>query len=58
MTLVRRTSPFGELVSSAGTDDRAPSLDQISQILFVVDLTNAKPGTSGRFWIRSAEFRK
>jgi hypothetical protein len=49
---------FKDLVPSAGTDPGEPALDQVSQILFVVDTTNTKPGTSGRIWIRSAAFQK
>ena len=49
---------FKDLVPSAGTDPGKPLLDQVSQLLFVVDTTNTKPGTAGRFWISSAVFRK
>ena len=51
------TVSFKDLVPSAGTDPESPLLDQVSQILFVVDTTNTKPGT-GRFWIKSAAFQK
>ena len=53
-----RTVYFNDLVPSAGTDPEKPVLDQVSQILFVVDTTNTKPGASGRFWIKSAAFQK
>jgi hypothetical protein len=49
---------FRDLVPSAGTDPEKPVLDQVSQILFVVDTTNTKPGTAGRIWIKSAAFQK
>ena len=49
---------FKDLVPSADTDPAKPVLDLVSQILFVVDTTNTKPGTAGRFWIKSAVFRK
>jgi hypothetical protein len=52
------TISFKDLVPSEGTDPEKPLLDQVSQILFVVDTTNTKPGTAGRFWIRSAAFQK
>jgi hypothetical protein len=52
------TVSFKDLVPSAGTDPEKPLLDRVSQILFVVDATNTKPGTTGRFWIRSAAFQK
>jgi hypothetical protein len=49
---------FDELSPSPGTDAPRPPLDQIAQILFVVDTTNAKPGSSGRFWITRAALEK
>jgi hypothetical protein len=49
---------FNDLVPSAGTEPGKPLLDRVSQILFVVDTTNTKPGSAGRFWIRSAAFQK
>lgn len=52
------TVVFKDLLPSAGTNPGKPLLDQISQILFVVDTTNTKPGAAGRFWIRSAAFQK
>ncbi len=52
------TVSFKDLVPSAGTDPGTPLLDQVSQILFVVDTTNTKPGTAGRFWISRAVFQK
>ena len=52
------TVSFEDLSPSGGTDPGTPLLDQVSQILFVVDTTNTKPGTSGRFWISRAVFQK
>ena len=52
------TVSFKDLVPSAAADPVKPLLDQVSQILFVVDMTNTKPGTAGRFWIKSAAFQK
>jgi hypothetical protein len=49
---------FDDLTPSADSDPEKPLLDEVSQILFVVDTTNSKPGSSGRFWIRSAAFQK
>jgi hypothetical protein len=48
------TVDFAELVPSEGTDIAEPPLEQVSQILFVVDTTNTRPGSSGRLWIQSA----
>jgi hypothetical protein len=36
------------------TRTATPPLDAVHSIVFVVDLTHAKPGSSGRFWIHSA----
>jgi hypothetical protein len=49
---------FKDFVPSAASDPVKPLLDQVSQILFVVETTHAKPGTAGRFWIKSAAFQK
>jgi hypothetical protein len=53
-----RTVDFRELRPSDGTAEPAAQLDQISQILFVVDTVNTKPGTAGAFWISTPEFRR
>jgi hypothetical protein len=52
------TVSFDELVPIAGTDTPTPPLDEVTQILFVVDTTNTKPGTSGRLWFKSAALEK
>ncbi len=49
---------FADLVPSEGTATAKPPLEQVSQILFVVDTTNTKPGSSGRLWIQSAALEK
>jgi hypothetical protein len=49
---------FKDLVPSAGTPPGQPALAQVSQVLFVVDPANAKPGTSGRIWMKNAAFQK
>ncbi len=35
-----------------------PVLAEVRSVLFVIDTTNAKPGTSGRFWIRQASLQR
>ena len=52
------TIDFNDLVPSADTETPTPALAEVTQLLFVVDTTNTKPGTAGRFWIRSAAFRR
>jgi len=46
-----RTVFFDELTPAGETDTDKPALAEIRSILFVVDSTNTKPGTSGRVWI-------
>ncbi len=36
----------------------APPLAKIRNVMFVIDLTNARPGTSGRFWIEKAALER
>ena len=53
-----RIIKFSDLAPSDGTAAATPPLDQISQILFVVDTVNTRPGESGRVWIKSPEFQR
>ena len=46
-----RTVYFDDLTAEGAADTDKPPLSQIRNILFVVDSTNTKPGTSGRVWI-------
>ena len=46
-----RTVYFDDLTPAGSTDSDKPALAEIRSILFVVDSTNTKPGTSGRVWI-------
>ena len=43
--------PFASLRAAVGNSS-LPPLDRASSVLFVVDLTNSRPGESGRFTIR------
>jgi hypothetical protein len=54
----QRTVYFRDFVPSAETDPPTPPLEDVAQILFVVDTTNTRPGTSGRLWIKSAALQK
>jgi len=54
----QHTVYFNDLVPSAETEPAQPPLEEVTQILFVVDTTNTKPGTSGRFWISAATLEK
>jgi hypothetical protein len=49
---------FDDLTPTGATDSRSPPLEQIRSILFVVDTTNTKPGSSGRLWINAAALER
>jgi hypothetical protein len=48
---------FDDLTPIGVTRTLKPVLAEVRSVLFVIDTTNAKPGTSGRFWIRQASLR-
>ena len=45
-------------VGSAIAEPPLPPLADIISVLFVVDLTNSKPGTSGRVWLSNVRFER
>jgi hypothetical protein len=49
-----RRVDFDDLTPTGARDSRQPPLDGVRSILFVVDTTNTKPGSSGRVWIKAA----
>ena len=53
-----RTVYFDDLTPVGATETWKPPLADVRHILFVVDTTNTKPGTSGRFWIKSAALER
>lgn len=53
-----RTIYFGDLTPVGGTRTWRPAVGSVRSILFVVDTTNTKPGTSGRVWIKSAALER
>ncbi len=53
-----RTIDFDDLRPVGDTHTVQPVLDGIRSILFVVDITNTKPGDSGRIWIRKAALER
>jgi hypothetical protein len=50
----KRTVFFADFVPVGAAPAAPASLADIRTILFVVDTTNTKPGSSGRLWIKSA----
>jgi hypothetical protein len=49
---------FDDFRQVEGTPALAPPLGDVRRILFVVDTTNTKPGTSGRVWITAPALQK
>jgi hypothetical protein len=49
---------FDEFRQLEGSPAAAPNLADVQRILFVVDTTNAKPGTLGRVWITAPQLQK
>jgi len=49
---------FDEFRQLEGNPAAAPNLADVQRILFVVDTTNAKPGTLGRVWITAPQLQK
>ena len=43
---------FADMQPAPENPTPRPPLDEVNAILLVVDTTNAKPGTTGRMWIR------
>ena len=53
-----RTVFFDDLTAAAGADTDTPPRAEIRSLLFVVDATNTKPGTSGRVWITNPALQR
>ena len=49
---------FDDLTPVGDTRSRHPAINEIRYVLFVVDTTNTKPGSSGRVWIRGAALQR
>jgi hypothetical protein len=49
---------FGELLPAGPVVTEKPPLADVRSLLFVVDTTNTKPGTSGRIWITEPSLRR
>ena len=53
-----RTIYFDDLTPVGQTHTPLPVVAAVRSVLLVVDATNAKPGDSGRIWIRRAELQR
>jgi hypothetical protein len=49
---------FDDLTPVGTTASVTPPLDRVRGVLFVIDTTNTKPGSSGRLWITSTALGK
>jgi PHP domain-containing protein len=47
-----RTVFFDDFLPVGATHSSRPPLDRIRMLLFAIDMTNTKPGTSGRLWLK------
>ena len=43
---------FDDFLPAGVTHTSVPPLDRIRMLLFTIDMTNTKPGTSGRLWLK------
>ena len=50
--------PIDQMTPTAGSRPWRTALPDINALLFVVDATHARPGSSGRVWIRNAAFER
>jgi hypothetical protein len=46
-----RTVPFADLSAVGETHAAFPRWTEVRNVLFVIDASNAKPGSSGELWI-------
>jgi hypothetical protein len=53
-----RTLYFDDFTPVGDTEDLKPLTSAVTSILFVVDTTNTKPGTSGRLWFKAAALQR
>jgi hypothetical protein len=53
-----RTVFLDDLTPVGSTRSDRPPLDRVRAILFVIDLTNTRPGTAGQMWIRIAALER
>lgn len=52
-----RTLSFDDFTPVGDTEDLKPLASAVTSVLFVVDTTNTRPGTSGRLWLRAASLQ-
>ena len=53
-----RTVFFNDLTPVGATRTLKPVLEEIRSVIFTIDTTNTKPGTSGRVWLRNVNLQR
>jgi hypothetical protein len=53
-----RTIYFDDFTPIGDTRTYGPPLANVHSIVFVIDMTNTKPGTSGRLWIKNVSLQR
>ena len=53
-----RTVYFDDLTPVGVTQTRRPTFTNIHDLLFVIDTTNSRPGSSGHLWIKAAALQR
>jgi hypothetical protein len=53
-----RTVHFAEMTPIGHTRTPRPPASEVHSLVFAAELTNTKPGTSGRIWMRSAALQR
>ena len=49
---------FDEMTPVGATGSTHPSLTDVRSLMFVIDTTNTKPGSSGRVWLSSVRLER
>ena len=57
-TAQERSLRFDDVTPVGVTPPPAPPLADIISVMFVIDVTNSKPGTSGRLWLAHVRFER
>jgi len=53
-----RTVFFDDLTPVGATSTWKPALEDVRSVIFTIDTTNTKPGTSGRVWLRNVALQR
>ena len=53
-----RVVHFADMTPVGATRSTHPTLTDVRSLMFVIDTTNTKPGSSGRIWLSSVRLEK